>query len=118
MGEITDRISLENGKYIFYIKDHSLYCDRNGEPWRNFIGDKAIYGLFNKVIELTQPKMTKEWVFKKIKERYSEAQLDSDVHVAKSNEASKINNGEIHVQLEYLEQSNGLDWLIQTYLDI
>lgn len=42
-----EEIILEGGKYRFYIQDGILKCDRYGEPWREFIGDKAVFALFD-----------------------------------------------------------------------
>lgn len=42
---------IEDGKYKFYIKDYILYCNCYNEPWRNFIGDKAVLFLFHRVLE-------------------------------------------------------------------
>ena len=48
-----DEIKLENGKYLFRNSENGiLYCDRYGEGWRNFIGDKAVWCLFEKCLEL------------------------------------------------------------------
>jgi len=46
-----EEIILENGKYRFYVKDDILCCDRYGEPWRDFIGDKAVHALFQECLE-------------------------------------------------------------------
>lgn len=42
----VEKLSLEDGKYTFRMDNHSLYCDCYGEPWREFVGDKAISALF------------------------------------------------------------------------
>lgn len=47
-----DEITLEDGKYKFYIKDHILYCDRYSEKWRDFCGDGAVFSLFDECLEL------------------------------------------------------------------
>ncbi|GAG89365.1 unnamed protein product [marine sediment metagenome] len=49
-----NEIILDEGKYKFYIKDHVLCCDRYGEAWRDFVGDNAVYILFNECLELKQ----------------------------------------------------------------
>ena len=41
-----ESIKLENGKYEFLYSPGHLTCLRNSEPWRDFIGDKAVYSLF------------------------------------------------------------------------
>jgi hypothetical protein len=41
-----NQIDLDNGKYTFFLAEGSLYCLRNGKPWRDFIGDKATSSLF------------------------------------------------------------------------
>lgn len=46
----TDELFLEGGKYRFYIKKHSLYCDRYGEEWREFVGDSAVLALFQECL--------------------------------------------------------------------
>lgn len=60
--------------------------------------------------------MTREELFRAIKARYSEADLDDEVHQAKSQEASDINNQGIDVQLEYLEEVGGLGFLEEYFL--
>ena len=49
------KIYLEEGKYIFY-KDNKgiIHCDRYGEEWRDFIGDKAVSALFDFTYDLLQ----------------------------------------------------------------
>lgn len=42
----VDALTLEDGKYTFRMEGFSLYCDRYGEPWREFVGDKAISALY------------------------------------------------------------------------
>jgi len=42
---------IEDGKYKFYIQDYILYCERYGDPWKNYIGDNAILFLFHRVLE-------------------------------------------------------------------
>ncbi len=49
-----NEIILEDGKYRFYIENHTVVCDRYGEHWRDFIGDKAIYALLMHAIDLQQ----------------------------------------------------------------
>lgn len=50
-----NELILENGKYRFYKPDGvTLVCDRYGQPWREFIGDKAVTALFDKYIELDE----------------------------------------------------------------
>ncbi len=61
--------------------------------------------------------MTKQEVFKQIKEKYSSVDLDNHVHDLKSAEASYINNAGIGAQLEYLEAATDLNWLIATFLN-
>ena len=47
-----DEIILDEGKYKFYIKNDALCCDRHGEKWRKFLGDKAVLSLFHECLEL------------------------------------------------------------------
>ena len=47
-----NEVILEDGKYRFYMKEHTLYCDRYGEPWRDFCGDSAVWLLFDKCLDL------------------------------------------------------------------
>lgn len=50
-------IILYDGKYHFYeIEPGILKCDRYGEEWRDFTGDKAVSGLFDYVFELMEGK--------------------------------------------------------------
>jgi len=48
-------IKLENGKYefIYNEKTGDFKCLRNGEEWRDFTGDKAVWSLFNFCQNLT-----------------------------------------------------------------
>jgi len=57
---VGDEITLDEGKYHFYIKDYSLYCDRYGEKWREFIGDNAVHSLFDLCIMLSKKGMDRE----------------------------------------------------------
>jgi hypothetical protein len=35
-------VKLDDGKYEFYLNDAGrLLCERYGEPWREFVGDKS-----------------------------------------------------------------------------
>jgi hypothetical protein len=49
-----NELILEDGKYRFYIENYTVKCDRYGEPWRDFVGDKAIYALLTHAIDLQQ----------------------------------------------------------------
>lgn len=42
-------VLLEDGKYRFYIPhgEHSVYADRHGQKWRDFVGDHAVAALFH-----------------------------------------------------------------------
>jgi hypothetical protein len=42
----VESIKLESGKYEFQYEAGRLICLRHGEPWRELIGDKAVYSLF------------------------------------------------------------------------
>ena len=46
-----ERIVVYDGKYDFYMKDHSLHCKRYGEDWRAFVGDGAVLKLFLHAVE-------------------------------------------------------------------
>lgn len=44
-------ISLCDGKYFFFLDAKgTLICDRNQESWREFVGDKAVYALFQEAL--------------------------------------------------------------------
>jgi len=49
------RLTLCDGKYTFYRHpdNGTLLCDRYGEPWREFIGDKAVAALFDAAMQVT-----------------------------------------------------------------
>lgn len=49
-------IYIEGGKYIFYTDEiiGSLKCDRFNENWRDFVGDKAVRGLYEYAKELEE----------------------------------------------------------------
>lgn len=52
---MEEKITLSDGKYIFFIDGAlNLYCDRYGEPWRDFIGDNAVTALFRYARELEE----------------------------------------------------------------
>lgn len=57
---MEDLVSLENGKYKFYTVDGVLKCDRYDELWRDFIGDKAVYALYDELITVKQNLITLE----------------------------------------------------------
>ncbi len=46
-----EELILMGGKYRFYKVDGALRCDRYGERWREFVGDKAILALFAYALE-------------------------------------------------------------------
>lgn len=46
-------MKIYDGKYEFYEDERGmLMCKRNGEPWREFVGDKAVHGLFSHARDL------------------------------------------------------------------
>lgn len=49
-----ERIAVYDGKYEFYMKNHSLHCLRYGEEWREFIGDGAVLQLFLHAVEIEE----------------------------------------------------------------
>jgi len=51
-GGMMKEIILEDGKYRFYEENYTLKCDRHGERWRDFSGDKAIFALFDHALQL------------------------------------------------------------------
>lgn len=47
-----EEIVLCGGKYRFWIDDKStVHCDRYGESWRDFVGDKAVLALFRECLD-------------------------------------------------------------------
>lgn len=47
-------IILEDGKYEFYEeKPGVIKCKRYGKEWRDFIGDNAVYALFQYAVKKT-----------------------------------------------------------------
>ena len=58
----------------------------------------------------------KQRVFKYIFERYEGADLSSHVQEIMALKSANLNNRGIHVQLEFLLQEAGLDWLEQVFL--
>ena len=60
--------------------------------------------------------MTREQVLAAIRARYDSSDLDSHVIELKNCEASEINNRGLDAQLEYLEQTAGIDCLAQVFL--
>lgn len=52
---MKEEIVLCDGKYKFYIDELGvLRCLRNGENWRDFIGDNAVLALFRECLELRE----------------------------------------------------------------
>lgn len=49
---MSEPILLEDGKYAFQVMDHALTCKRYNEDWRDFLGDKAVYALFQYTLKL------------------------------------------------------------------
>jgi hypothetical protein len=45
-------VSLDEGKYTFYYENSIIKCKRHGEPWRDFLGDNAVFYLYLKCLEL------------------------------------------------------------------
>ena len=45
---MIEEVKVEGGKYTFQYDTETgrLTCLRHGEPWRDFIGDKAVFALF------------------------------------------------------------------------
>lgn len=56
-------------------------------------------------------------VFKRIKLKYEDCDLDDQVHEIMSLKASAINNAGVDAQLDFLAKEVGLDWLEQFYLE-
>ena len=54
MGDVKEMITLNDGKYTFYTDDRGiLRCKRyEDKDWRDFIGDNAVYALFNECLRL------------------------------------------------------------------
>ena len=49
------RVSVEDGKYTFIHTDGmNLRCLRNGLPWRDLVGDKAVLSLVGEVDQLRE----------------------------------------------------------------
>lgn len=55
-------ITLCDGKYEFYRDAAGLLCKRHGEPWRDFLGDKAISALFEYALEMRQKSYSDEYL--------------------------------------------------------
>ena len=55
-----EKVELENGKYeLVHIQNSNKFefkCLRNGEEWRDLIGDKMIFSMFNEMIKLKNQK--------------------------------------------------------------
>lgn len=49
------RLPLDDGKYEFVDDNYMLRCLRNGKPWRDLTGDKAVFALFDKAFEAGKP---------------------------------------------------------------
>lgn len=55
-------------------------------------------------------------IFKRIKAKYEDCDLDGQVHEIMSLKASAINNEGLDAQLDFLAKEAGLDWLEEYYL--
>ncbi|MGH7240693.1 MAG: hypothetical protein ACREGB_00160 [Candidatus Saccharimonadales bacterium] len=65
-----EELSLEGGKYKFQYVDNALACLRYGQPWREFVGDKAVFSLFYQALELQKQAAVRETaLFEAINER-------------------------------------------------
>lgn len=54
MADAKLELVLDGGKFRFYTDERgALCCDRHGQYWRDFVGDKAVHALFDQVIALT-----------------------------------------------------------------
>ena len=60
--------------------------------------------------------MKKQDIFKEIKEWLTTEDWDEYVYEVKANEAQSINNAGIDVQLDYLLETWGLDWLYTAFI--
>jgi len=49
---MSEPIVLEDGKYSFQRTNYHIICKRHDEDWRDFIGDKAVWALFNYTLNL------------------------------------------------------------------
>lgn len=50
---MNDKVTLCDGKYTFRMEDSRLVCDRyDDKEWREFVGDNAVYALFEEVVRL------------------------------------------------------------------
>lgn len=59
--------------------------------------------------------MTREEIFRFVKEHYISEDLDNSVYDAMDARAEKINDLGINKQLEFLEQEFGLDWIKEEF---
>ena len=50
----VERIVLEDGKYEIQRLGGQLEALRNGEPWRDLIGDKLVNAMFNRIKHLEE----------------------------------------------------------------
>jgi hypothetical protein len=64
---IMDEVKLLEGKYTFHKSDYegSLICLRYGDPWRRFVGDKAVHALFDECVDLRNKLAEKDAALKK-----------------------------------------------------
>lgn len=53
---MIEEVKVEDGKYTFRYNTETaeFKCLRHGEPWRNLLGDKAVFALFYELYELRQ----------------------------------------------------------------
>ena len=51
---MSEPITLNSNKYTFHSPQdqHSVFCKRYGEEWRDFVGDSAIFYLFHYSLDL------------------------------------------------------------------
>lgn len=71
----------------------------------------------SKAYNLADYQKRRKDVFKRIKDKYEDCDLDDQVHEIMSLKASAINNAGVDAQLEFLAKEAGLDWLEKFYLE-
>jgi hypothetical protein len=69
----TQTVNLEDNKYtIIFTDENNIFdfnCLRNGEYWRNLIGDKLVFAMFCEIVNLRQRIETMKEITKKENEQ-------------------------------------------------
>lgn len=110
---MKESIKLENGKYELIFKQNegiledeedykmTFKCLRNGEEWRNLIGDKLVFSMFHMIRELQEENKMNEQILKMRNNKYSENEYSEIVQEMKNYLAHIKAHKQVIENLEY-----------------